>query len=101
METEQQYKGDVNMKNLIKRDHHLIMEGKDVLNTLSVINKHHKRIPKTKVGSYELEYENKWFIHFTTSIDKWDDIRKELNVIRVFDFYEIPKNCEGKVYTTD
>lgn len=43
----------------------------------------------------------KWFIHFTTTEYKWNLIRNDLKVVRVFKNTDIPKDKIGTVYSTD
>ena len=87
---------------IMTRRCHLVVEEDDVIRVLKVINKHHKLVPNMSVGNCGWgDDTKKWFIHFTTTKHKWDLIRTELKVIRVFKNTEIPKNCIGTVYTTD
>ena len=86
----------------ITKRHHIIVEETDVLNALKVINKYHKIVPEIAVGNCGwADDTNKWFIHFTTTNSKWDGIRKDLKVVRVFSNLEIPKEKNGTVYSTD
>lgn len=80
---------------------HVVIEEQDVCKTLRVINSHHKIVPEMAVGNCGWDDTNKWFIHFTTSNAKWDIIRKELKVVRVYENTDIPKNTVGVVYSTD
>ena len=89
---------------LIKKErHHLIMDEVDVIDALKVINKHHKIVPDMAVGNcgWANGDENKWFIHFITTKIKWDTIRKELNVVRVFTCGDIPEKSVGIIYSDD
>lgn len=88
---------------IITNRYHLVLEEKDVTKTLEVINKHHRSVPDMKVGNcgWANGDENKWFIHFTTTKAKWAVIRDELKVQRVFEVKDIPKQTNGKIYSTD
>lgn len=94
------------MKNLLNqvvtKRCHLVLEEQDVINTLKMINKHHRIVPDMAVGNCGwADDPNKWFIHFTTTRAKWNVIRNELKVVRVFGNIDIPKNTVGIVYTAD
>lgn len=80
---------------------HLVVEEQDVVKTLRVINQNHRTVPDMAVGNCGWDDTNKWFIHFTTTKAKWKIIRKELNVVRVFENTDIPANKVGVVYSTD
>ena len=70
---------------------HLVLEEEDVIRVLNVINKHHRIAPNMRV------------IHFDSTEYKWNRIRFELKVIRVFSNMDIPNDTKGcgNVYTTD
>lgn len=92
-----------NFMDLIRtKNFSLIVEEKDVTKTLKVINSHHRFVPDMQVGNCGwADDDNKWFIHFTTTMAKWKVIREELKVQRVFENTDIPKQTNGKVYSTD
>ena len=86
----------------ITKRHHIIVEEVDIVNVLKVVNKCHRTSPDISVGNCGwADDSNKWFIHFTTTNSKWDSIRKDLKVVRVFSNQDIPKNTIGTVYSTD
>ena len=85
----------------VKRRYHVIVEEVDVIKTLNAINSHHKIVPDMAVGNCGWADATKWFIHFTTTEHKWEIIRNELHVIRVYECRDIPKNCIGQVYSND
>ena len=94
--------------NLKQKRVHFIVEEQDVTKTLAVINKYHRCAPEVRIGNCGWAYvddtsvyDNKWFIHFTTNISKWEKLIDELKVVRVFRETDIPKNTNGKVYSTD
>lgn len=100
------------MKNLIDKfvlkRHYLILDEADVLNVLDVIMKHQLKSGRAwsktnmRVGNCGwVDDKTKWFIHFTTSEEKWYDIRHKLNIIRVWDNRDIPENTNGNVYATE
>ena len=99
------------MKNLIDKfvfkRHYLVLEETDVVNALDVIMKHQNKslrvLSKTNmlVGNCGWADKTKWFIHFTTSEDRWYDIRRELKIVRVWENRDIPKNTNGIVYSTN
>ena len=94
------------MKNLFNKfivsDHELIVNEDDVVRVLGVINSCHKRPPEMSVGNCGWSHDpKKWYIFFMTTEQKWELIRKELKVIRVFDIKDIPENSTGVVFTTD
>ena len=89
------------MNKLVHRYYHLILNENDVISTLKVINKHHKVVPDMAVGNCGWNDTSKWFIHFYTTESKWEEIRKELRVIRVFNYTDIPEENNGNVYTMD
>lgn len=87
---------------IVVKSYNIVMEEQDVTKTLKVIQKHHKLLPSMRVGNCGwADDPNKWFIIVTTSKAKWGVIRKELNIARVFDNGEIPKNSAGIIFTTD
>lgn len=87
---------------ILTRRCHLIVEEEDMIRALNVINKHHRVAPDMRVGNCGwADDTKKWFIHFTTTEYKWNLIRNDLKVVRVFENTDIPKNCIEKVYTTD
>lgn len=89
-------------KILIKR-RHLIVEEKDVLTALKVVNQNRDFawLKDMAVGTYESEGQpTRWFVHFFASEEKWLRIRKELQVIRVWDREDIPETG-GEIYSTD
>lgn len=79
---------------------HLILDECDVIKAINVINKHHRVYPTYSVGNCGWTDDRKWFVDFTTTIHKWDLIRHELEVKRVFDVVDIPENSKG-VFSTD
>ena len=86
----------------VVRRFHLVMEEADVTRVLRAINNNHTTVPDMAVGSCGWGGESKWFVHFSTTKTKWDLIRKELKVVRVFENKEIPTEAKiGTVYTTD
>ena len=87
-------------KMIIKR-RHIIVDAEDVLHALSVIQSHHPFIPDMAVGKCGWAKSNKWFIHFECSNKKWELIRHELEVVRVFSNNDIPNANFGAVYSTD
>ena len=89
------------MDKIIKRTRHLIVEEADVTKTLRVIQEHHKFVPDMAVGNCGWDDETKWFIHFAATNAKWEVIRHDLGVVRVFTNKDIPENANGVVYTTD
>lgn len=82
---------------------HLVLEEEDVIRVLNVINKHHRIAPNMRVQNCGWADSNKWFIHFDSTEYKWNRIRFELKVIRVFSNMDIPNDTKGcgNVYTTD
>lgn len=81
---------------------HLIMEEGDVISVLKNIQHHHKTIPDMAVGNCGwADDPSKWFVHFSTSEFKWNLIRKDLKVVRVYEEKEIPKDKKGVIYSTD
>lgn len=96
----------VNFKNFtdrfVTKRHHIIVEEVDVIKALYAINRQHVFVPDMKVGNCGWADDvSKWFIHFTTTEAKWNAIRYELHIIRVFNNSEIPKNTVGSIYSTD
>lgn len=94
------------MKNLLNkilaRRCHLIVEEEDIIRVLKVINKHHRLVPNMAIGNCGWgDDTKKWFIYFTTTEYKWDLIRNDLKVVRVFKNTDIPKDKIGTVYSTD
>lgn len=89
------------MSKLVRKYYHLILNEDDVIKVLNVINKHHKIVPDMAVGNCGWKDTSKWFIHFYTTESKWEEIRKELNVIRVFNYTDIPEESNSNVYTMD
>lgn len=90
------------VNHFISKRFHLVVEEEDVTKALQIINKHHLTAPNMSVGNCGwADDRNKWFIHFTTSQAKWDIIRKEMRVKRVFENLDIPKNTIGVIYSTD
>ena len=92
------------MKNLLNRiiteRYHLILNEEDVLNTVSVLNKH-KIYNDMAMGNCGWADKDKWFINFTSTKAKWELIRKELDVVRVYENTDIPKDVEGVIFTTN
>lgn len=86
---------------VVTRSYHVIVEEDDVIRVLNVINKHHKIVPNMAVGNCGWVDTKKWFIHFDTTLYKWELIRNDLKVVRVFKVTDIPENTIGTVYTTD
>ena len=81
---------------------HFVMEETDVTTVLGAINSHHKCVPDMRVGNCGwADDTNKWFIHFTTTNSKWELIRDELKVVRVYGNMDIPKDTIGTIYSTD
>lgn len=89
------------MDRIVNKRYHLILEECDLIETLRVINKHHRVVPEMRVGNCGWVDTNKWFIHFTSTEFKWRLIRDELKVIRVFETCDIPEHMNGVVYSTD
>ena len=94
------------MKNLLNkilaRRCHLVAEEEDIIRVLKVINKHHRLVPNMAIGNCGWgDDTKKWFIHFTTTEYKWNLIRNDLKVVRVFKNTDIPKDKIGTVYSTD
>lgn len=86
----------------ITERHHLILEEEDVYLVLGVINSHHKAAPEVRVGNCGWgDDPKKWFIFVSLTKEKWEIIRRELKVIRVFSNTDIPINTIGAIYTTD
>lgn len=86
----------------ITKRYHIVLDEVDVMNALKVIDRCHRSVPEIRVGNCGwAEDPNKWFIHFTTTVSKWETIRKDLKVVRVFSNQDIPKNSIGTVYSTD
>lgn len=86
---------------MVIRRRHIIVDAEDVLHALSVIQSHHSVVPEMKVGNCGWAETNKWFIHFDCSNEKWELIRHELEVVRVFNNSDIPNANFGAVYSTD
>ena len=94
------------MKNLLNkilaRRCHLVVEEEDIIRVLKVINKHHRLVPNMAIGNCGWgDDTKKQFIYFTTTEYKWDLIRNDLKVVRVFKNTDIPKDKIGTVYSTD
>lgn len=90
------------LDHIITKRYHFVVEEQDVVKTLNTINKHQRIVPDMRVGNCGwADDPNKWFIHFTTSKAKWELIRNDIKLVRVFGNMDIPKNSVGKVYTTD
>lgn len=94
------------MKNLLNkiltRRCHLVVEEEDIIRVLKVINKHHRLVPNMAIGNCGWgDDTKKWFIHFKTTEYKWELIRNDLKVVRVFKNTDIPKDKIGTVYSTD
>ena len=88
-------------KVIIKR-RHLIVDAEEVLHVLGVIQSHHSVVPDMNVGNCGwANSPDKWFVYFDCSNAKWDLIRYELQVVRVFATKDIPNGQLGVVYTTD
>ena len=88
----------------IRERHHLVIEEEDMIRVLTVLQKHHYRLPPDNMAVGNCGWADdtkKWFIHFDTTRAKWNLIVNELNVIRVFGNCNIPTNTLGFVYTTD
>lgn len=72
------------MKNLLKKviikRHYLILEEKDVIKTLDVINRHETVFINQKlvVGNCGWDETTKWFIHFSASESQWESIKDDL-----------------------
>lgn len=85
---------------IVTERHHLVVDEEDITKVLVIINKHHKYAPELRVGNCGwADDTKKWFIHFTTTREKWEILRKELGVVRVYDYENLPK--DGKVYSND
>jgi hypothetical protein len=62
---------------LVVKRHYLIVEGRDVLETLGVVNEHRVFYINQKLAVGECgwaQYPTKWFIHFDASDDQWASI---------------------------
>ena len=82
--------------------HHLVLDEEDVVKALKVIQQHHRIVPDMAVGNCGWADDlGKWFIHFTTTECKWEEIRKKLNVVRVYGNADIPNYKKGVIYSTD
>ena len=91
---------------IIYKRHHLIMDETKVMDALKTVQNvcSSKRSLKNidmAVGNCGWADTKKWFVHFTCSNRRWEMLRKELNVIRVFELLEIPENTNGNYYTKD
>lgn len=91
------------MDKIVTERHHLILEEEDVTRVIGVINNSYKYFrPVTRAGHCNwADDPKKWYVHFTVTREKWNIIRHELNVVRMFTNTEIPINTIGVIYTTD
>lgn len=89
------------MDKLTFKKRHLIIDENDIVEVLTIINTYHRIKPSIKIGKYEDVGCTKWFIKFTTNDEKWNFIRKDLNIIRAWDENDIPEKTMGKIYSTD
>lgn len=91
-------------KLIIKR-RHLIFEEDDMIRVLKVVDKTHDWgwwHGDVAIGNCGWADQGKWFIHFDASNARWDDIKNELQVKRVWRNTDIPEgNVKGNVYSTD
>ena len=85
---------------LVKR-RHLYVNEKNLTNLLKVLNRHYV-INNISVGNCGWEDDpDKWFVNFDACNKKWDEIRSELNVVRVWTNSDIPHGDVDGVYSND
>lgn len=94
------------IEKLIVKRRSLVCEEADLTKVLGVINKHQDPWiicrPNMSVGNCGWKDDtNKWFVHFDASKRAWQKIVNDLDIIRVWQNRDIPKNCKGKVYSID
>ena len=98
------------MKNLLNKiiikRHHLFVNEEDVTRVLALINKHNDNLYlinlNEQVGNCGwADKPGMWYIHFSTTNEKWERIRRELKVRRVWKSTGIPAESIGKIYSTD
>lgn len=84
---------------IICRNHTIIMTEADVLRALKTLNLF--GIFEVRVGNCGWAEEDKWFIQFSTSDEKWKDVRETMRIVRVWSMVDIPENTRGLVYSND
>ena len=91
-------------KIIVKR-RSLIFDEYDMTKVFGVIHKHEDPWficrPNMDVGNCGWKDRTKWFVHFNASNAAWLKITNDLNVVRVWQCRDIPKNSIGKVYSED
>lgn len=90
-------------KIIVKR-RHLIFEENDMIKVLKTVDKIHDRgwlRNNVAIGNCGWDDRAKWFIHFDASNERWEQIKNDLNVKRVWNNTDIPEKSTGVVYSTD
>lgn len=85
------------------RRHSLIFDEADILVVLKAIDKKHDlgwRFGNMSIGNCGWSDKTKWYIEFSASTERWNNIVQDLNVKRVWKNADILDKTTG-VYSTD
>lgn len=87
----------------ICKEHTIIVEGTDMARVLAIITKHYKTKPEFSIKNCICsDNATQWTVRFYCSNEKWDLIRNELCITRIWNVESLLKeNIIGKVYSTD
>lgn len=95
------------LNKVMTKRHHLIVDADNVTNILHVVNHYDdneivQAITQLEVKRCEWDLtKRKWYINFTTTAERWNCIRHDLDIVRVWEEKDIPTNIKGVIYTTD
>lgn len=85
--------------NVFSKVRHIVVSEDRIIETLRILNA--SKIYNVTIGDCGWEGMNVWFVNFDCREKRWEQIRNELKVIRVWSNNDIPKTCGNAVYSTD
>lgn len=85
--------------NVFSKTRHIVVSEDRIIETLRILNS--SKIYNVTIGDCGWEGMNMWYINFDCRDRRWEQIRSELKVIRVWSNTDIPQVCGNAVYSTD
>lgn len=79
----------------------LVFDESDMSRVLNVVGSYRKMGSILTLANCGWNDKTKWFVRFATSNTDWENVIKDLRVIRVCHINNIPEGITGIVYSTD
>lgn len=84
---------------IITRGHHIVTNKENIIDVLEVLNANNIHDNLT-IGCCGWDDDpRKWYMHFYTTNEKWEILRRDLEIVRVWDARDIPIKDSNEVYS--